>query len=112
MAMHAQSGGHGVKDDSGMRITDQFRDRGTMVYDLKGCGQRISVRMSDRSHGTPEWELAIVAKQTPGLPILTAVAATRDEALDRLERAWQQAPGFAPIDWSSIRVALVAVRAI
>jgi hypothetical protein len=114
MGMHAQSVGHGTKDESGMRITDQFRDRGTMVYDLKGCGQRISLRMSERSQqGTPlEWELAVLVKQPPSLPILTAVATTRDGALAGLVRAWQNTPGFAPLDWTSIRNALAAVRAI
>jgi len=96
-----------------MRITDQFRDKGTMVYEFKGCGQRISLRMSERLHATPpEWELAVVVKQTPPLPILTAVAITRDEALAGLARAWQRTPGLSPLDWTTIRDALAAVRAI
>ncbi len=113
MGMHTESAGRAAKDESVMRITDQFRDKGAMVYDLKGCGQRISLRMSEQSRGTPpEWELAVIVKQTPAPPTLTAVATTRDEALAGLAQAWQHTPGLAPLDWPSIRKALAGVRAI
>src|SRR5512137_2220106 len=100
------------EDDGRMRITDQFRDRGAMVYDLKGGGQRISLRMSDRSQASLGWEIAVVTKQNPVLPTLTAAATTRAEALTSLARAWQEAQGFPELDWPSIREALAAVRAI
>lgn len=99
-------------EDGRMRITDQFRDKGAMVYDLKGGGQRISLRMSDRSEDGLGWEIAVVSKQKPELPTLTVAATTRAQALMDLARAWQDAHGFPKVDWPSIREALTAVRAI
>lgn len=99
-------------DDGKMRITDQFRHAGGMIYDLKGGGQRISLRMTERSRSPFGWELAGAMKPASDLPTLTVVAATRREALSALERAWQCAPGFPTLDWPSVQDALTAVRAI
>ncbi len=101
-----------ANDDSKMRITDQFRDKGSMVYDLKGCGVRMSLRVSERTDSSQRWEIAALAKAEPPVTPLTARAATRREALACLARVWTETEGFPAVDWPSIDDALAAVRAI
>src|SRR5512142_1821986 len=89
--MNANDGSrHGRENDGRMRITDQFRDRGSMVYDLKGCGLRLSLRVSERSDSRLRWEIAASAKVEAPFPTLTAIATTRREALAGLARAWAE----------------------
>jgi hypothetical protein len=108
----SDSSRHGRENDGRMRITDQFRDKGSMVYDLKGCGLRISLRVSERTDAGLCWEIAALAKTEAPFPTLTAVATTRREALAGLARAWEETQGRPAIDWPSVGEALAAVRAI
>jgi len=96
-----------------VRITDQFRSRAGMVYDLKCEGIRISISME--SSNEIEWNVEALAKQTPDPPTVRATGPSRGEALGVLADAWRErngAFGYPPLDWGAIREALATVRAI
>jgi hypothetical protein len=92
-----------------MRITDQFRQKGSMMYDLKGGTLRLTLRICQR---TEDWEIEAIPRQLPELHSLTATAPSRCDALQLVADAWGGAIGFPSVDWGQIRNALTIVRAI
>jgi hypothetical protein len=107
-----------AKDDPPRaRITNQFRRRTAMVYDLSCDGVRLSIEVTPRepSDGRGEWTVQAQAHQGPEKPTLEEPGATRSDALNALARSWAAkggATGFPLLDWASITQALLAVRAI
>lgn len=110
--MYANESKRGSEDSGRMRITDQFRDKGTMVYDMKGCGVRISLRVSERTSVNEPWEIALVAKGFALPAPLSSSAQTRSEALSVLAQAWDRTEGLPTLNWLSVEEALSAVRAL
>jgi hypothetical protein len=92
-----------------MRITDQFRHQGSMMYDFKGPHVRLTIRIRECSGG---WEVEAIPKQPLAVESLTATALSRREALQAIAEAWLDAPNLPPVDWTEIGVALSTVRAI
>jgi hypothetical protein len=107
-----------AKDDPPRaRITNQFRRRTAMVYDLSCDDVRLTIEVIPResSDGRGEWTVQAHAHQAPEKPTVEAVGGTRSEALSAVARSWAAkggAGGFPPLDWDSITQALLAVRAI
>ena len=104
-----------VENESGVRITDQFRQREAIVYDLKCDSIRISISISPETTANETWKADVVAKMMPDRPSVSAVGQSRSEALGALEEAWcekGETGGLPALDWKAIRQALVAVRAI
>jgi hypothetical protein len=101
-------------EETEARITNQFRSRDAMVYDLScGGGSRLTITMAADSGD--EWRAEAHARQSPDRPSVVEKGATRGAALDALARAWTAkngAWGFPPIDWNAVAKALRAVRAI
>lgn len=101
------------KREDTLRITNQFRKKGGMVYDLRGDGTRLTLVVSPRtsSDDLGDWHIeARVGGQTDGVSV-QRWAKTRVEALQAVGVAWGHAalPAF---DWDAVRVALAAVRAV
>jgi hypothetical protein len=103
-----------MKNEAKVRITDQFRSGGGMVYDLKCDGIRITISMCS-SEEIAGWKLEMLAKQSPNPPTVLATGPSRGEALGVLADAWQSRGGgmaYPVLDWRAIREALAAVKAI
>lgn len=99
----------------GVRITDQFRQRDAMMYDLKCDQMRITISIAAESNPSENWNVGAVAKVIPTPRSLNAIGPSKGEALDALGLAWSDqvtAGGFPVLDWKAIRDALALVRAI
>jgi hypothetical protein len=97
-----------------VRITDQFHDKKGMVYELKCDGMRITITIAAAAE-EGEWQAEGAATRDRDPPIVTAVGPSKSEALNVMAEAWSQkgeANGFPRLDWSAVREALLAVRAI
>lgn len=109
------------KEKPGVRITNQFRRRQGMVYDLSCDDVRLtlefSVRPTGESDGESEtaWHVEAFAREAPGRPTLDEPGGTRIDALRAVARAWtakRGAAGFPKLNWEGVTEALLAVRAI
>jgi hypothetical protein len=104
--------------DTKTRVTNQFRNREVMVYDLASEGAQLTISIAPCSNnldGTGEWRAEAYARQAPEHPTLAETGATRGDALSAVARAWtakDRAFGFPNLDWEGIARALSAVRAI
>jgi hypothetical protein len=107
-----------AKDDPPRaRITNQFRKRTAMVYDLSCNDVRLTIEVTPResSDGREAWTVEAYTHQTSDRPSAVESAATRADALSAVARFWaakQGAYGFPTLDWEAITQALLAVRAI
>ncbi len=110
----------------GVRITNQFRRRQGMVYDLSCDDVRLTLEFTTRpaappSEGEPgpeaedEWHVEAFARESPGRPTLDGPGGTRLDALRAVARAWaakRGAYGFPMLNWDGVTEALLAVRAL
>jgi hypothetical protein len=102
------------KQQESVRITDQFRDRRGMVYDLKCAGIGVSISISPSEDQT-EWNAEAVVKLLPAPPVVCGTGSSREAALRVVADAWIErgtADGLPYLDWEAIRGALTTVRAI
>ena len=105
-------------EQSKTRVTNQFRNREVMVYDLASEGAQLTISIApcaDNLDGTGEWRAEAYARQAPERPMLAETGPTRSDALGAVARAWtakNRAWGFPTLDWDAITLALRAVRAI
>jgi len=105
-------------DEDAVRITQQFRTRDTMVYDLRGRAGRLTLRISGRGgdDGPPtEWRIEASTSTSPDAVIVAEQGATRAEALRAVGRSWDEkrlASNLPSFDWESVARAMAAVRAI
>jgi hypothetical protein len=100
-----------------VRITNQFRKREAMVYDLSCDSVRLTLEITGRplSGDVEEWHVEAFARQAPERPTVREPARTRRDALRAVAHAWiakQGAYGFPTLDWDGVADALLAVRAI
>lgn len=97
------------------RITDQFRTRHGMAYELRERGSRLTLLIAERAiEGGAEWHVEASSVQFPGATI-THAASTRAEAVRRIGVQWAAdcaARGLPSFDWEAVARALSAVRAI
>jgi hypothetical protein len=100
-----------------VRITNQFRKRQAMVYDLTCDEVRLTIEVTarDNEDGLGEWSVGAHARQSPEKPTIDEPGTTRSDALRAVARAWaakQGGFGFPALDWDAVAEALLAVRAI
>jgi len=100
-----------------VRITNQFRRRQGMVYDLSCEDIRLTIEVGPRENqdGLGEWNVGAHARQAPERPTIDQPGATRLDALSAVARTWAEKRGtfgFPALDWSAVTEALQAVRAI
>ena len=105
-------------DEESIRITQQFRARDAMVYDLRGTAGRLTLRVTGRGgdEGPPtEWRIEASTSSSPDAVVVAEEAATRAEALQAVGRSWNEkrlASNLPSFDWESVARAMAAVRAI
>ena len=100
-----------------IRITQQFRSRDAMVYDLKGATGRLTLRVSasEDGGGVPLWRVAASTSTSPEAVSVSESGGTRAEALRAVSVAWgeKRAANNLPVfDWEAVARVLAAVRAI
>jgi hypothetical protein len=105
-------------DEDAVRITQQFRARDAMVYDLRGRAGRLTLRVTGQGgdDGPPtEWRIEASTSTSPDAVVVAEVGVTRAEALRALGHSWNERrlennlPSF---DWGAVAQAMAAVRAI
>ena len=100
-----------------VRITNQFRKRQAMVYDLSCEDVRLTLEVTSRdsADGSGEWHVEAFARQAPEKPTIDEPGTTRSEALHAVARSWaakRGSFGFPALDWEGVAQAMLAVRAI
>jgi hypothetical protein len=106
------------RDEESVRITQQFRARDAMVYDLRGSAGRLTLRVTGQGgdDGTPmEWRIEASTSSAPDAVVVAEGGATRAEALRAVGRSWNEkrlANNLPSFDWESVARAMAAVRAI
>jgi hypothetical protein len=105
-------------DEDAIRITQQFRSRDAMVYDLRGSAGRLTLRITgwNGDDGPPtEWRIEAATGSSPDTVVVVERGATRAEALRAVGRSWNEkrlASNLPSFDWESVARAMAAVRAI
>jgi hypothetical protein len=104
-------------DDGAPRITQQFRSRGAMVYDLRGSTGRLTLRISgtEDDGAAPVWRIEASTSHSSEAEIVSASASTRADALRAVGSAWteRRASLDLPVfDWEAVARALAGVRAL
>jgi hypothetical protein len=98
-----------------VRITNQFRDRRGMVYELSCDGVGVAISIWPSIDEKTAWSAEMTAKRLPRPPAVCVTGASREAAVRALGDAWAEAdPAGEPplLDWEAIRAALALVRAI
>jgi hypothetical protein len=109
---------NGRDEDSAIRITQQFRARDAMVYDLRGRAGRLTLRITGRGGGDgppTEWRIEASTSSSPDAFVVAEGGATRAETLRAVGRSWNErslANNLPSFDWESVARAMAAVRAI
>lgn len=95
-----------------VRITQQFRERNNMTYELDCCGVPLVLRIFFPVDA--QWRIEASSGLAPTAWVATASALSRTEAMQALARNWRNAtPATASnLDWTAVECAMVAVRAI
>ncbi len=101
----------------GVRITNQFRKRDTMVYDLSCDRFHVVITMAARSNsdGRGEWMTEACASESAEKPAIAEPGLSREGALHAVAFTWKaknREYGFPTLDWDAIAEALRNVRAI
>jgi hypothetical protein len=105
-------------DEPAIRITQQFRSRDAMVYDLRGSTGRLTLRITGRGgeEGPPtEWCIEASTSSSPDAVVVAERGSTRAETLRAVGRSWNEkrvASNLPSFDWESVARAMAAVRAI
>ena len=105
-------------DDDAIRITQQFRVRDAMVYDLRSSAGRLTLRITGRGgdDGPPtEWCIEASTSGSADAVLVAEHGATRAEALRAVGRSWNEkrlASNLPSFDWESVARAMAAVRAV
>jgi len=106
------------KEGPNTHVTNQFRHRGVMVYDLASEGAQLTISIApcpENLDGTGDWRAEAFARQAPDHPTLAETGPTRSDALNAVARAWTAKDltfGFPKLDWEAILSSLRAVRAV
>ncbi len=106
------------RDEDSVRITLQFRSRDAMVYDLRGSGGRLTLRVTGRGEGDgapTEWRIEASTSSGPDGVILAEGGPSRADALRAVGRSWNEQrleKNLPAFDWDGVARAMAAVRAI
>jgi hypothetical protein len=106
------------RDEESIRITQQFRARDAMVYDLRGSAGRLTLRVTGHGGGDgppTEWRIEASTSSSPDAVVVAEGGPTRAEALRAVGRSWNEkrlANDLPSFDWESVARAMAAVRAI
>jgi hypothetical protein len=101
-----------------LKITNQFRSKGGMAYDLSCNGVRLTLLMTARTGSADpnEWHVqARGARKADQVAVVSEWGATRADALRAVGQAWlndEQTADLRVFDWEAVASALSSVRAI
>ncbi|HWL85854.1 MAG TPA: hypothetical protein VNO21_08635 [Polyangiaceae bacterium] len=102
--------------DVAVRIMNQFRDRGSMVYELRHEGSRFAIVTSQRTSGEDpnEWQVRVRVAGQPAESSVERWGSTRIDALRAVAQVWRDEPAgwLSRLDWEAVEKALLAVRAL
>lgn len=105
-------------NEESIRITQQFRARDAMVYDLRGSAGRLTLRITGQGGGDgppTEWRIEASTSSSADAVVVAEGGATRAEALRAVGRSWNEkrlANNLPSFDWASVARAMAAVRGI
>lgn len=108
----ARKGERKVDAASGVHITQQYRDRHAMSYELDSAGSRLTLTFAFPEHDGAAWRLrAAIAGEQLGVE---ASAHSRELAYMALSEACEHSAGsrLASVHWLEVAAALRSVRAI
>ncbi|RYZ03814.1 MAG: RNA-binding protein [Myxococcales bacterium] len=104
----------GAEPVSNARITQQYRERMSMTYELSCHSARLTVRIFFPDPESPSrWR--VEARTDRGESVVEATEGSRELALRGVAEAWGSLPTSASapeLDWPAIATALKAVRAV
>ena len=101
-----------------LKITNQFRSKGGMAYDLKCEGVRLTLLVSAKTtlDDPGEWRVeARGARTSEDAAVVIQWGATRIEALRAVAASWAEAlqtTGMRVFDWDAVAQVLTSVRAL
>ncbi len=99
-----------------LSIANQFRDRGSMVYDFVCSDARLTLRITSRMNEDDPNEFRIDASEgSRGEVFVTGWGETRAAALAAVGVTWRETHeglGLPMFDWEAVAAALNAVRAL
>jgi len=100
-----------------VRITNQFRRRDAMVYDLLCAGVHLTVTMASRANpdGLGDWTVEAFVRESADKPAVVEPGFSREGGLHAVARSWaakNRVHGFPALDWEAVAGALRNVRAI
>ena len=96
-------------------LTQQYRERHNMTYELDCLGVRLTVRVFFPAEGAADWRIEARSGVGAEAFVIDKAASTRELALREICEAWQasSAPSAAPsVDWQAVTLALKTVRAV
>jgi len=99
-----------------VRITQQFRARHNMTYELdcEGVPLVINVFFPVSDSGVEEWRIEAQSKHTEPASFASASAASRALALQHVAQRWRETMpvSVSNLDWNGVAQAMTAVRAL
>jgi hypothetical protein len=105
-----------TEDKDALKITNQFRNKRGIVYDLKHQADRLTVCITQRENpdDVNEWRVDLSAG-SQGEAVITEWGATKADALKAAGSTWisqADALNLPTFDWDAVAKALTTVRAI
>jgi hypothetical protein len=99
------------REKDALRITNQFRSKGSMVYDMRCEGTRLTVVVTETTGG--QWRVEARAGG-PDAASIEKSGPTRIDALRAVGDSWARrgSADFPTFDWKAVADALQAVRAV
>lgn len=99
-----------------LQITGQFRSKNTMVYDFRGSGNRLTLRITQRELPSDlnEWRVEASMGRSAEA-VLTGWGADPTVALREVAQQWRDRCnelGLPEFEWETIQSALTNVRAL
>lgn len=97
------------------RITQQFRERHNMTYELDCEGAPLVVRVFPAEGVSTEWRVEARMTNAADAVVATATATSPAMALKRVADWWKDnyaARALTKFDWNAITEAMTAVRAL
>ena len=105
-----------AKNPAAIVITQQYRERHNMTYELDCGGEALILRVFFPPEAGPaEWRIEARGKGAGEAVVVDRVAATRELALQAVSGAWPlpaQPTGPASYDWVGVTAVMRSVRAI
>jgi hypothetical protein len=116
-AEERRSTGKGAKGERlAIAITQQYRERNNMTYELDCAGQALILRIFFPAiEGPVAWRVEARTSDTAQAVVVAAVAGSKQLALGEVSAAWDAAslPNGGPsFDWAAVTLVMQSVRAI